>query len=156
MKRLQRTWQRILPVFVRYPFSADGKDWSRGERFNWSERNISEKAVENLFKSGFIYHNAQLEVEQKTGDRLNELGRKQLDSLVRLVNKDIEKMTNSQVEFKKKKIKFSRLDDKQRTHIRMWLHRFPEFEDSFLKHRDYALDKKSQPVEATEDEVEDA
>lgn len=153
---LANTWQKTLPVFVKYPFSANGKDWERGERFNWAERSLEEYKVERLFYAGFIYHNPDLEVEQKTGDRLNELNRKQLDSLVRLTNKDVEKKTNSAVEFKKKKIRFSKIDDKQRTHIRMWMHRFPEFEEDFLKHREYVLDKRSQPVEATEEETEDS
>lgn len=147
MKRLKTTWQMTVPVFVKYPFSADGKDWKRSERFNWAERGMPEKAVENLFYSGFLYHNPELEIEHKTGDRINELNRKQLDSLVRLVNKDVEKKTNSADEFKKKKIRYSRLDDKQRTHIRMWLHRFPEFREDFDKHRDFILETKSTPTE---------
>lgn len=150
--KLTNTWQVTEPVFVKYPFDADGKSWSRGERFNWLERNVEDWKVERLFQAGFVYHNPELEVVSKSGDRLNEMGRKQLDSLLRLINKEIEKKTSTQDEFKKKKVRFSRIEDKQRTHIRMWRRRFEEFEDVFRHCRDYVLDSKSKPVEAETEE----
>lgn len=150
--RVTQTWQISEPVFVKYPFSADDKEWKRGERFNWLERNIEDYKVERLYQAGYLYHNPELEVVSKSGDRLNELGRKQLESLVRMLNHRIEKKTATNDEFKKKKVKASRLDDKQRTHIRMWRRRFDEFEQDFLEVREDVLARMSKPVKEESEE----
>ena len=79
-------FQLDWPVFCKVPFFADGKDWSRGELFNWRERNIPEDRVAVLYNVQNIYHNKDLEKESKAGDRLVEMSIDQLDTLVNLLN----------------------------------------------------------------------
>lgn len=133
-------WQMDWPVFVKMPFTADGKDWQKGEHFNWLNRNIRPEAVAQLYSTNFIYHNKELEVETKVGDRLGEMDTAQLGKLVALLNAEVKAKTNSTSEFNAKRCKQSKIDDKQRGLIRSFIRNNRWIEDFFYETRDNILD----------------
>ena len=47
-------WQVDWPIFVKVPFTADGKYWKKSEHFNWAERELEMKDVASLYAQGFI------------------------------------------------------------------------------------------------------
>ena len=81
------TWlgfQMDWPVFVKNSFQAAGVSWTRGEHFNWQERNLDPYKGYTMYASGFLFHNQELEKENKVGDRLSEMNSEQLYALVGL------------------------------------------------------------------------
>ena len=133
-------WQVDWPVFVKLPVSADGKNWKRGEYFNWFEREIKQDTVAILYATGYLYHNKELEVQNKVGDRLHELDSRQLDTLVNLLNAEVKKRTTSTSEFENKKCKKSKIDDKQRGLIRRFLNSNNWITEDFYASRDKIID----------------
>lgn len=133
-------WQVDWPVFVKRPFSAFGKPWRIGEEFNWQlQVGAQEDKVAQLYKSGYIYHNRDLEVTTKVGDRLSELNSQKLLSLVKLVNKEVQGRTSNDKEYNNKKIKQSKIDEKQRALIRGWLNRNNWMLEDYYRIRDSIL-----------------
>ena len=114
-------WQVDWPVFVKLPLLADNKNWKRGDHFNWLERGLAQDKIATLYASGYLYHNTELEVQSKVGDRLSELAGKELETLVNLLNAEVKSRTSSNAEFEAKKCKKSKIDDKQRGLIRRFL-----------------------------------
>jgi hypothetical protein len=137
-------WQIEWPVFVKTPFIADGKDWIWGEHFNWVSRDLDPQAVSRLYTSGYIYHNKELEKETKVGDRIGEMNMGQLDTLVTLLNAEVKFRTNSTAEYTSKKIKQSKIEEKQRAFVRSFLRHNRWIEDKFYEIRDSILDKPAQ------------
>jgi hypothetical protein len=132
-------WQVDWPVFVKLPLLADSKNWKRGDHFNWAERGVDQDRTAALYASGFLYHNRELEVQTKVGDRLSELAGKQLESLVNLLNVEVKSRTSSTSEFEAKKCKKSRVDDKQRGLIRRFLNGNRWITEDFYTIRDKVL-----------------
>lgn len=132
-------WQVDWPVFIKRPVSADGKNWKAGEHFNWLERGIEGHKVASLYVTNFIYHNEELEVQNKVGDRLSELNSKQLSTLVGLLNSEVKDRTSSKNEFETKKCKASKIDGKQRGLIRRFLNGNTWVTEIFYDLRDKAL-----------------
>ena len=132
-------WQVDWPVFVKLPLLADNKNWKRGDHFNWAERSLEQDKVATLYVAGYLYHNEELEVQTKVGDRLSELAGKQLESLVNLLNVEVKSRTSSSSEFEAKKCKKSRVDDKQRGLIRRFLNGNRWITEDFYTIRDKVL-----------------
>ena len=132
-------WQVDWPVFIKMPLSANGKNWKRGDHFNWAERNLNRDKIASLYAAGYIYHNTELEVQTKVGDRLSELAGKELESLVNLLNVEVKSRTSSSSEFEAKKCKKSRVDDKQRGLIRRFLNANRWITEDFYTIRDKVL-----------------
>lgn len=133
-------WQMDWPVFVKTPFSSFGKPWKKNELFDWQNFNSSDpEKVAQLYASGFIAHNEELQKETKAGDRLGEMNSEHLRRLVVMLNDELKKNTQNSVEFNKKKCKHSRIDDKQRGLIRTFLIRQPWITDKFYEFRDTIL-----------------
>jgi len=132
-------WQVDWPVFIKIPLSANGKNWKRGDHFNWLERSLEQDKVASLYVSGYLYHNVELEVQTKVGDRLSELAGKELESLVNLLNVEVKSRTSSSSEFEAKKCKKSRVDDKQRGLIRRFLNANRWITEDFYDIRDKVL-----------------
>jgi len=132
-------WQVDWPVFIKIPLSANGKNWKRGDHFNWLERSLEQDKVASLYVSGYLYHNVELEVQTKVGDRLSELAGKELESLVNLLNVEVKSRTSSSSEFEAKKCKKSRVDDKQRGLIRRFLNSNRWISEDFYDIRDKVL-----------------
>jgi len=128
------------PLFIKMPLSADGKLWKVGDHFNWLERGIDQDKVATLYVTNYVYHNTNLEVQNKVGDRLSELAGKQLDTLVNLMNAEVKKRTSSDAEFNAKKCKKSKLDDKQRGLIRRFLNVSHWITEDFYTIRDSIID----------------
>ena len=82
-------WQVDWPVFIKMPVTADNRDWKRGDHFNWLERGLHQDKVAILYASGYLYHNEELVVQTKVGDRLSEFSGKQLELLVNLLNSEV-------------------------------------------------------------------
>jgi hypothetical protein len=128
------------PVFVKVPFVADGKQLKRGDHFNWvGMHNVTEEKVATLYAAGFIYHNRELEVQNKVGDRLSEMNGQKLASLVNLLNAEVKSRTSSTTEFERKRCKKSTLDDKQRALIRRFLLSNTWITEDFYRIRDNLL-----------------
>ena len=132
-------WQVDWPVFIKMPLLADNTNWKRGDHFNWAERGIDQDKVATLYASGYIHHNKDLEVQTKVGDRLSELAGKELETLVNLLNVEVNKRTSSKAEFESKKCKKSKVDDKQRGLIRRFLNVNRWITEDFYEIRDKVL-----------------
>ena len=102
--------------------------------------NVEPPRVAQLYASGFLYHNKELEKEIKVGDRLEEMDSAQLDKLVLLLNVEVRNRTNSTSEFTAKKCKQSKIDAKQRGLIRSFLRNNRWIEEKFYETRDNILD----------------
>tara|TARA_B100000768_G_C11284147_1_gene380821 strand:- start:6031 stop:6459 length:429 start_codon:yes stop_codon:yes gene_type:complete len=127
------------PVFIKQGFSGNGKIWKHGDHFNWLELGVEPSKVATLYDYGRLYHNAELEVQNKVGDRLSEMAGSQLTTLVGLLNSEVKSRTSSTAEFEKKKCKRSTIDDKQRGLIRRFLNNSNWIMDDFYRIRDTIL-----------------
>ena len=127
------------PVFVKQGFSGNGKIWKQGEHFNWLELGIDQAKVAMMYDYSNLYHNSELEVQNKVGDRLSEMAGPQLATLVGLLNAEVKSRTSSNTEFDKKKCKKSTLDDKQRGLVRRFLNNSSWIMDDFYRIRDGIL-----------------
>lgn len=143
-------WQVDRPVFVRKSFNAFGKTWDRGENFNWINQAFRAEDweqqlhnVHNLYLSGFVHHDTSKEQQNKVGDRLSEFNPEKLYSLVQQMNYIVKAQTNSQTEYTNKKIKTSKIADKQRGILRRWLYSNGWAHEEFYKIRDSILERKT-------------
>ena len=109
------------PLFVKIPFSGNGKNWERGDHFNWLELGIDQYKTYTLYSIGSVYHNSELEVQAKVGDRLSEMSGQQLETLVQLLNVEVKSRTSSANEYQTKRCKKSTIEDKQRGLVRRFL-----------------------------------
>jgi len=133
-------FQLDWPVFVKVPFTAGGKNLKRGEHFNWTGMvGVEADRVATLYAAGYIYHNTELEVQNKVGDRLSEMNGPKLDNLVNLLNAVVKDRTSSTTEFERKRCKKSKLDDKQRGLIRRFLNANHWVMEDFYRIRDSIL-----------------
>jgi len=135
------SWQVDWPLFVKIPFNAAGKQWKKGDHFDWLVLKIEEPAVAQLYATGRLYHNKELEKQTNVGDKLEMLDSKQLKLLVEGLNAEVKLRTNSAAEFKSKRCKQSAYDNKQRGLIRSFLRNNLWIEDKFFEVRDGILEK---------------
>lgn len=131
---LQIDW----PLFVKKPFN----DFKQGDPFDWIKLDIPEQKVASLYSAGFIYHNKDLQVTFKIGDRLDEMNAVQMERLVRMLNDEVKKKSVTQDEFNRKKCKLSKIETKQRGLLRSFLRNNPWVQESFETSRDHILDGK--------------
>jgi len=124
---------------VKNTFSAANKNWTRGEHFNWQERRLDQYKIYTMYAAGYLYHNTELEKENKVGDRLSEMNSEQLLTMVTLLNGVVKKRTSTAQEFQDKRCRQSKIDDKQRGLIRSWLRKNTWVEDDYYKFRDQVL-----------------
>lgn len=129
-------FQLDWPLFVKLPFG----DFKKGDYFNWLQLNVDPSRVAQLYASGFVYHNKELEKETKIGDRLEELEGADLEKLVMLLNAEVKARTNSTNEYQAKKCKQSKIDAKQRGLLRSFLRNNRWIEEKFFEIRDSILD----------------
>lgn len=152
-------WQVDRPVFVKVPFSAFGKQWKSGDHFNWNNETFRESdyekilhAVYALYNVGKLHHDTAKEGQVKVGDRLGEMKPFHLDKLVRQMNAIIKKRCVTDKEFREKKIKGSRIADKQRGLLRQWIYRNHWALEEFTKIRDDILDRVENMTPSEEEE----
>jgi hypothetical protein len=134
-------WQLDWPLFVKVPFSSGGRNWIRGEEFKWPELGVEESTVSKLYSISHVHHNPELEVQNKSGDRLHEMGEKQLNTLVTLLNAELKSRTVSAKDFTEKRCRQSRLPLKQRGLIRRFLYSNQWCDAFFYETRDKILGK---------------
>lgn len=146
-------WQIDRPVFVKQGFQAFGKQWNRGDEFNWINQTFRKedwfkqlKMVHNLYRAGYLHHDSQREKQNTVGDRLNEMTGDQLYKLVSTLNSEIQRRSGSKEEFNRLKCKISKIEDKQRGLIRQWRRRNTWADDLFYQYRDSILKEASKPV----------
>ena len=130
-------WQMDWPVFVKIPFSG----YEQGDHFDWVAKDVDPARVAQLYSTGQIYHNKELEKQTKVGDRLEEMSNSDLESLVRQLNLEVKKRTNSTNEYTSKKCKQSKVEAKQRALLRSFLRNNRWIEEDFFTIRDSILDK---------------
>jgi hypothetical protein len=130
-------WQIDWPLFVKVPFG----NYSKGEHYDWVKKDIDPSRVAQLYATGHLHHNKELEKENKVGDRLGEMNMSQLDTLVTLLNAEVKSRTNSTAEYTSKKVKQSKIEEKQRAFVRSFLRHNRWIEEKFYEVRDSILDK---------------
>ena len=133
-------WQIDWPLFVKVPFG----DYKKGDQYDWVRKDIAPDRVAMLYAAGYLHHNKALEKENKVGDRLAEMSSSQLDTLVNLLNAEVKARTNSTAEYTSKKVKQSKIDEKQRALIRSFLRHNRWVEERFYEIRDSILDKPNE------------
>lgn len=140
-----KDFQLNLPVFVRTRHKTiqwKNNSWTYNEHIPWEELQIPAEAVRLWFTADLIYHNEELEVQSKVGDRLSELSSTQIVKLVTDINLVVKKRTLSTKEFNDKKCRISKLADKQRGLVRSFLRNNDWIEEDFYRIRDSLLDNK--------------
>lgn len=133
-------WQVDWPVFVKRPFTSAGLNYNIADEFKWAESGIAQDKVHQLYASGFIHHNKELEKETKAGDRLVEMSQEQLKTAVTLLNAELKKRTTSTKEFQEKRCRQSTIAEKQRGLIRRFLYSNPWVHEVYYEIRDKILD----------------
>ena len=137
-------FQRDWPVFVRSrhnTFTVRGIEYKYNDFFPWKELSIPEESVALWFKADLLYHNSELEKQNKVGDRLSEFDKNGLEKIVAALNVLVKQRTNSLAEYNQKKVKQSAIDEKQRGLLRSWLRNNRWAEDEFFSIRDKMLDE---------------
>lgn len=152
-------FQEAKPVFVKTGFIAFGKRWKPGEEFNWivqpcraEDFDRMRKTVKQMYDLGKIHHDSSREIEQKVGDRLGELNTEKLTSLVRQMNAIVKKRTTTEKEFQDKRVKQSKIPEKQRGILRAWLNRNNWALEEYYIIRDDLLKSYSTKPEPVEQE----
>ena len=129
-------WQIDWPLFVKVPFG----DYKKGDHYDWVKKDIDPSRVAQLYATGHLHHNKALEKETKVGDRLGEMSSTQLNTLVNLINAEVKARTNGTTEYQAKRLKQSKIDEKQRAFIRSFLRQNRWIEEKFYEIRDTILD----------------
>lgn len=139
-------WQMDWPLYVKCPIlRVYDKVFKRGDYFPWSEMQVSPEKVSTLYKSKLVYHDATKTQSEGYGDRLGEIGGKNLNSLAALLNQELKKKhTANETDFKRKRCRQSTIADTQRRFIRQFLSKNPYMVDYFLEVRDQFIVKKAE------------
>ena len=137
-------FQVNVPVFVKSQhneISLKGHTYKKDEYLPWQELGVEYATVRQWWLFGYVYHNQELEKQTKVGDRLSEFDAQGLEKLVDAINVIVKEKTNSASEFKDKRCKKSRLEDKQRGLLRSFLRNNRWIEEQFFEIRDRMLDE---------------
>ena len=113
-------FQLDRPVFFRISTFAGGRQYESGDEFKWKELGVDSTKVQILYRERVLHHNAELEVQRKVGDGLEELDVPALHAVVDNINEKVKLKTSSKADFENKKCKKSKIADKQRGLIRSW------------------------------------
>lgn len=143
-------FQYNTPVFVRsrhHSITWRGKTFSYNDYFPWQEMGVPVETVKILYDTDRLYHNEELEVQSRVGDRLAEFNNEKLATLVRLINQMVKARCTTDKEFQSKRVKISKLEDKQRGLIRSWINRNDWALDEYYEIRDKLLGDKPEPQE---------
>ena len=146
-------FQEDKAVFVKTPFNAYGKVWNTGEEYNWKDYPCKAEDWDKIrlrtkiqYDTKFLHHDSAREVEQKVGDRLGELNTEKLISFVRQINVIVKKRTTTEKEFQDKRLKQSKIPEKQRGIIRAWINRNNWALDDFYSLRDNLISNTTEEV----------
>lgn len=154
---MHKDFQVNIPIFVRSrykPLTWKGKTYQYNEQIPWQELSVPEESVRIWYRNDLVYHNPELEKQAKVGDRLEELSGVKLETLYRLLNAELKSRVVNKTEYNKKKVKFSKLDNKQRALIRQWLYNNAWASEIFYDLRESILAGTNQEVEVEQDDDE--
>jgi len=151
-------WQVDWPVFVKQPFFMFNKQWKAGEEFNWTDQpcrsedfhNLQQKVM-TLYNTNRLHHDSAREVQQKVGDRLGELTSEEVHTLIRKMNDILKKRCVTSKEFQDKRIKQSKILEKQRGILRSWINRNHWALEEYTTIRDDLLDRANNKYVVSED-----
>ena len=146
---MQAQLQYDHPLFVRdryQPVVWKGKMFNFQDHFPWKELTVPEDVIFALWGAGRLYHDPSLEKEQKVGDRLEEFDIDKLERLVDSLNLEVKRLTTSTTEYERKKIKKSKIRDKQIGLLRSWKRNNLWAEDNFFTERDKILSEIESKV----------
>ena len=121
-------FQYDRPVFFRVDTFAAGRQYEAGDEFKWKEIGVDDKKVMILYRERILHHNAELEIQRKVGDGLEELDIDGLHAVVDNINKKVKLRSPHLTEYEKKKCKKSKIVDKQRGLIRSWRRNYGNLE----------------------------
>lgn len=142
MRSDYENFQTHIPTFVRSfyrPVKWNGKSYKYNDHFPWQEMNVPYETAKALFYSEQIYHNPDLEKQTQVGDRLQEMELPQLEKVVLLLNTEVKKKTVSKEEYTRKRVRQSKIRDRQVGLIRQWLRNNEWAHERFYELRDEAL-----------------
>jgi len=117
------------PTFVRVPFTANGRQWDRGEHFPWKELSVDDNKVRILYNQRTLFHDSTKETGMRVGDGLEALDVDGLSGLVDAINEKVKASCATTREYDKKRCKKSRVLDKQRGMIRSWRRNYGQLEN---------------------------
>lgn len=142
-------WQRDWPLFVFREFNAAGRTWKRGEVFNWLAHHIEPENVAHLYKAEYVYHNKDLEKQNKVGDRLIEFDRKTIDELIDRMNVLVQKQTITKDQFERTRCRKTQAKDltRQIGLIKSFLNNNKWIVDDFYTIRDDILNREEAKAE---------
>jgi hypothetical protein len=129
------------PLFVRHPngIVMGGKKYKKSSEVAWVEEGFDEGRIRIMFNQRILYHNPELEVKNKVGDRLEEMNKEQMKILYNLLNAALKQKTTTNTEYTEKKIKWSVNEHKLRAFIRRWVYSNPWAKEQFETERDKIL-----------------
>ena len=110
------------PVFVRdryNPITMKGKVYRYNDHFPWRELGLDEDRALALYNADRIYHNESL-IETTHLVAPSLLTPTNLETLVNLLNAEIKKKTTSVNQYNKKKVKQSKIREKQLGLLKTW------------------------------------
>ena len=91
------------PTFVRVPFTANGRQWDRGEHFPWKELSVDDNKVRILYNQRTLFHDPAKETGMRVGDGLEALDVDERLNSVRLLSGDTDtndqQLQNEEIDF---------------------------------------------------------
>lgn len=107
-------------TFVKKPFLASGRTYNVGDEFPWKERGVPAHKAHALYRQNFLYHDDTKAAEKGIGDGLDLLNLEELHNVVNEINETVKSNTSTQTEYTKKKVKTSKIRNRQIDLIRQW------------------------------------
>ena len=104
-----------------------------------------------LYNTNRLHHDSAREVQQKVGDRIGELTADEVHTLIRKMNDILKKRCVTSKEFQDKRIKQSKILEKQRGILRSWINRNHWALEEYTTIRDEMLDRANNKYVVSED-----
>jgi hypothetical protein len=138
----------MRPVFVKFPQGVNfgGTKYKKSQEVPWVYLGIDEERIRILVQNDFLYHNYELEEQNKVGDGLQQMSFDQLKTLYGLLNSEVKNRCSTKEEFNKNKIKNSLMENRLRANFRSWLYQNKEWaKDLFEDKKKFVLSKNAEP-----------
>lgn len=119
---MNRFFNPDKPLFVidrHYPLISKGKTYGYKDHWPWKETGVNIKAAKNLFDLMKVNHVSEWE-DFNGFATVSTLTPTNLDKLILRVNDRINKLTPTKQEYNKRKIKLSKIREKQEGLCRTW------------------------------------